>query len=108
MRISLQHLADDKFGLKNKSIRDLRQEMTTKNEQGQSDVQEFENVCMSGAFAKEEGSEDAEREELTVMDGFRYRINDTCFPVYKGKEKLTEFPIIPIGMLDIWRSENEE
>lgn len=43
------------------------------------------------------------------MEGFRYRVNDTVYPVFKGKVNLgEEFPIIPIGMLDIWRSENEE
>ena len=41
------------------------------------------------------------------MEGFNYRVNDTVFPVYKGKERLSNFPIIPPGMLGIWRSENE-
>ena len=43
------------------------------------------------------------------MEGFRYRVNDTVYPVFRGKENQKEsFPIIPSGMLDIWRSENEE
>jgi hypothetical protein len=41
------------------------------------------------------------------MDGFRYRVNDTIFPVYKGQEIMEKFPIIPIGMLDIWRSDED-
>lgn len=41
------------------------------------------------------------------MDGFNYRINDTLYPVYHGKTLNGNFPIIPIGMLDIWRSEND-
>ena len=42
-----------------------------------------------------------------MMEGFKYRLNDTVFPVFKGNHKLDDFPIIPIGMLDIWRSEND-
>jgi hypothetical protein len=41
------------------------------------------------------------------MDGFRYRVDATPFPVYRGKQRLEDFPIIPIGMLDVWRSENQ-
>ena len=41
------------------------------------------------------------------MEGFRYRVNDTAFPVYRGKKKLEDFPIIPIGMLDVWREEDQ-
>jgi len=38
------------------------------------------------------------------MEGFRYRIDDSKFPVICGSESLKgTFPIIPIGMLDIWR-----
>lgn len=42
------------------------------------------------------------------MEGFRYRVNDSCYPVYKEGKKLEDFPIIPIGMLDIWRGEQDE
>lgn len=49
-------------------------------------------------------------DEATLMEGFRYRQNDTKFPVFKDKQamKSHEFPIIPIGMLDIWRSDNDD
>jgi hypothetical protein len=40
------------------------------------------------------------------MEGFRYRCKGV-FPVYRGVKKLEEFPIIPIGMLDIWRCNND-
>ncbi len=57
----------------------------------------------------DKNEEEDDREELTVMEGFRYRVNgDVQYPVFRGKEELKEFPIIPVGMLDIWRSENEE
>jgi len=47
-------------------------------------------------------------EEATIMEGFRYRVDDTKFPVYQGSTKLNKgaFPIIPIGMLDIWRAQD--
>ena len=42
------------------------------------------------------------------MEGFRYRIDDTQFPVFNGSESLKGiFPIIPIGMLEIWRQEEQ-
>ncbi len=41
------------------------------------------------------------------MEGFNYRVNDTPYPVYHGNKIDETFPIIPIGMLDIWRSEND-
>lgn len=41
------------------------------------------------------------------MEGFRYRVNDTVFPVYRARQELKDFPIIPIGMIEIWRSEND-
>jgi hypothetical protein len=42
------------------------------------------------------------------MEGFRYRVNETPFPVYRGGKRLSgeEVPIIPIGMLDVWRQQN--
>ena len=49
----------------------------------------------------------ADKEELTIMEGFRYRVNDTIYPVYREGKKIEEFPLIPIGMLDIWRSEGD-
>jgi len=45
-------------------------------------------------------------EESTVMEGFRYRLNQE-FPVFDKKKKLEQFPRIPPGMLSIWRSEDE-
>lgn len=51
---------------------------------------------------------DADREEITQMEGFRYRVNDTVFPVYRGKVRIDKFPIIPMGMLEIWRSSEDE
>jgi hypothetical protein len=41
------------------------------------------------------------------MEGFNYRVNDTVYPVYHEGKLAEKFPIIPIGMLDIWRSEND-
>ncbi len=41
------------------------------------------------------------------MEGFNYRVNDTIYPVYQNGKVSDTFPIIPIGMLDIWRSEND-
>ena len=41
------------------------------------------------------------------MEGFRYVKNDSnLFPVYREGKLLTDFPTIPIGMLDIWREQN--
>ena len=44
-------------------------------------------------------------QESTIMEGFRYRVDDTQFPVFNGPNQLNKgsFPILPIGMLDIWR-----
>ena len=48
-------------------------------------------------------------EESTIMEGFRYRVpeqNEKGFPVMHGdKDITTEFPIIPTGMLSIWRED---
>ena len=44
----------------------------------------------------------------TIMEGFRYRINDSPYPVAKEGKILDDFPVIPIGMLKIWREQNEE
>jgi hypothetical protein len=46
---------------------------------------------------------EGENEEFTVMDGFNYRVNDTVYPVYRGDKPAQDYPIIPIGMLEIWR-----
>lgn len=42
------------------------------------------------------------------MEGFRYQIDSTKFPVFDGNKQLTDFPVIPIGMLDIWRQDNQD
>ena len=70
----------------------------------------FKKTAESGGFeaakeSSEAGLDDYQSEEFTVMEGFRYRVNNTGFPVYKGRKQLSDYPIIPIGMLDIWRSE---
>ena len=48
-------------------------------------------------------------EESTIMEGFRYRVpeeKDEAFPVMHGNKIFTtEFPIIPTGMLGIWRED---
>jgi hypothetical protein len=43
------------------------------------------------------------------MEGFRYRVDDTIFPVFHGPDQLNKgtFPIIPIGMLDVWRQQDK-
>lgn len=51
---------------------------------------------------------DIDVQETIVMEGFRYRIDDTCFPVMNGGTQCSGFPIIPIGMLGIWREEQQE
>ena len=52
---------------------------------------------------KSKAEEDVKVEMSTIMEGFRYRINDTPFPVAKDSKVVEDFPIIPIGMLNIWR-----
>lgn len=45
------------------------------------------------------------------MEGFRYRtVQDLSpYPVFKGKENVSEkFPVLPIGMLDLWRKDDED
>jgi hypothetical protein len=46
------------------------------------------------------------------MEGFRYRVpieSDKAYPVMHGAKDITnDFPIIPTGMLKIWRDENAE
>jgi hypothetical protein len=42
------------------------------------------------------------------MEGFRYRIDESKFPVLDGCVSLKgSFPIIPIGMLQIWRQDDK-
>jgi hypothetical protein len=42
------------------------------------------------------------------MEGFRYRVDDSPFPVFNHNQSLkSTFPIIPVGMLDIWRQEDK-
>lgn len=69
------------------------------------ETQAFEKYCKT---TTQEGEEDADREELTCMEGFRYRVNETPFPVFRGPKRLepSEVPMIPIGMLDVWRQQN--
>ncbi|CDW83396.1 UNKNOWN [Stylonychia lemnae] len=103
MRLPLLNLVDDTYKLNGQvnAIKQFREEAFKSG-----DIEQF--IKVQEAFADPE-DEDADREELTMMEGFKYRVNDSVFPVYRGKNNLKEeFPIIPIGMLDIWRSENEE
>ena len=43
------------------------------------------------------------------MEGFRYRVDESPFPVFRGAKRLDgkEVPLIPIGMLDVWRQQNK-
>ena len=47
--------------------------------------------------------QEGDKEECTIMEGFRYRVHNGEFPVYKGENKVEKYPIIPMGMLNIWR-----
>ena len=50
--------------------------------------------------------DDVQVEMSTMMEGFRYLKNDNgMYPVFKGEpsKPCDEFPIIPVGMLAIWR-----
>ena len=71
---------------------------------------EAENLARAIVASAEEEPVDRDVivDESIVMEGFRYRVDDTKFPVFKGHQKLTEFPIIPIGMLGVWRDEQRE
>jgi hypothetical protein len=43
------------------------------------------------------------------MEGFIYlTAKESPYPVYQGTKNLDNFPIIPIGMLDLWRKSNDE
>jgi hypothetical protein len=97
MAFPIATLASDKF--KGQNLATLRTE-----EHAKKDVHEFEKYCRT---QKKEGQDEGENEEFTVMEGFNYRVNDTAYPVYRGDKPVQDFPIIPIGMLDIWRSEND-
>ena len=55
----------------------------------------------------ETGGQDANVEMSTSMEGFRYLKNDnTVYPVLKDGNLCPEFPIIPPGMLAVWREED--
>ena len=42
------------------------------------------------------------------MEGFRYLKNpNELYPVLKNGQPCADFPLIPIGMLAIWREEND-
>ena len=59
----------------------------------------------SGATGSTEGPpQDAMVEMSTIMEGFRYLKNDNqLYPVLKDGQPCADFPIIPVGMLAIWR-----
>ena len=76
--------------------------------EAQAILSELNNT--EGADVEMEGAEpsvaegDAMVEMSTIMEGFRYLINDNqLYPVLKDRKVCPEFPIIPIGMLQIWR-----
>lgn len=70
----------------------------------EKEVGAFEKFCKTQTVDEE----DADKEELTCMEGFRYRVDESPFPVYRGGKKCEEFPMIPIGMLDVWRQQNND
>jgi len=65
-------------------------------------VEVFREKMKGGAVELE-----VDREELTTMEGFRYRVNEGMYPVMRNGKELEGFPIIPIGMLDIWREQED-
>lgn len=68
-------------------------------------IQAFQDALLS---KPQEPKDDVNVQEATIMEGFRYRIDDTKFPVFNGNQSLKgSYPIIPIGMLDIWRQEDK-
>ena len=45
------------------------------------------------------------------MEGFRYRIASDIspYPVFNAKENVSDkFPILPVGMMDLWRKDDED
>ena len=69
-----------------------------------------EDVEMNGAEPNNDVAEnDVQVEMSTMMEGFRYLKNDnTVYPVLKGTKLCEDFPIIPVGMLKIWREQDDE
>ena len=69
-----------------------------------------EDVEMDGAEPNNDVAEnDVQVEMSTMMEGFRYLKNDnTVYPVLKGTKLSQDFPIIPVGMLKIWREQDDE
>jgi len=58
-----------------------------------------------------EDNPDVQRSEATIMEGFRYRIASDIspFPVFNGREDVSsKFPVLPIGMMDLWRKDEED
>ncbi len=47
---------------------------------------------------------DVEKEESLEMEGFRYRVSDRLKAFANGKQ-LIDFPLIPPGMLELWRKD---
>lgn len=45
----------------------------------------------------------------TIMEGFRYLKNDNeLYPVARDGSGSIDFPIIPVGMLKIWREQDDD
>lgn len=76
-------------------------------------VSDFKNHYEGKAMAEmteNRGSETVNTSEATIMEGFRYRVNSDCspYPVLKQGKEVKDFPVLPIGMLDIWREQMDE
>lgn len=50
---------------------------------------------------------DVNVEMSTIMEGFRYLKNE-IYPVAKDNQLVENYPVIPIGMLTIWREQDNE
>lgn len=71
-----------------------------------------EPIVGNGSTGGPTADSDALVEMSTIMEGFRYLKNDNeLYPVVKdgaGGAACEDFPIIPIGMLKIWREQDED
>ena len=81
----------------------LRQEASLVNEHVSASTGETGGADSTGG-----PPQDAMVEMSTIMEGFRYLKNDnTVYPVLKDGQPCEDFPIIPVGMLSIWREQDE-
>jgi len=74
-------------------------------------VKSEENVGQ-GSTGGPTGDSDALVEMSTIMEGFRYlKNNNELYPVVRdgpGGAACDGFPIIPVGMLKIWREQDDD